>query len=278
MSEKRLLLVEDDYDVAEMLVMYFRSHNYEVLHADTGLHGIELARTKFPNLILLDVMLPYMDGYDVCVQLRNTALTKYIPILFLTQRDERASKVRGLELGADDYITKPFDIDELRLRVSGSINRATRENLHEARTGLPTGQMVDEELKRAELNDASKVMTYRIIGFKSFNDVYGFVAANDVLKHAGSIAQRMLSEHGTASDFVGIVKDELVVITHGEKADELENAIKSRFAEEVRAFYSFIDVDQGGILLNEGEDNQQLVPLMTLDCNEGAPVTTTDLG
>ncbi|HEX2621674.1 MAG TPA: response regulator transcription factor, partial [Phototrophicaceae bacterium] len=141
MNNSRLLLIEDDHDVAEMLIMYFTSHNYDVLHADGGLAGIEIARTKFPALILLDVMLPYMDGYDVCRQLRQTSMTKYIPILFLTQRDERAAKVKGLELGADDYITKPFDIDELRLRVQGSIRRATRENLHEARTGLPTGPL-----------------------------------------------------------------------------------------------------------------------------------------
>ena len=111
MNNSRLLLIEDDHDVAEMLIMYFASHNYEVLHADSGLAGIDIARTKFPALILLDVMLPYMDGYDVCRHLRQTSMTKYIPILFLTQRDERTAKVKGLELGADDYITKPFDID-----------------------------------------------------------------------------------------------------------------------------------------------------------------------
>ena len=275
MAEKRLLLVEDDYDVAEMLVMYFQSHKYEVLHADTGLHGIELARTRFPNLILLDVMLPYMDGYDVCVQLRNTALTKYIPILFLTQRDERASKVRGLELGADDYITKPFDIDELRLRVQGSINRATRENLHEARTGLPTGQMVEEELQQAQSNTGATVLTYNIVGFNAFSDVYGFVAANDVLKHAGSIVQSILAESSSDEDFVGIVEDEFVVITHADGFNKLDEAIKTRFAQEVRAFYSFMDVDQGGILINEGESNEQLVPLMTLNSYEGAPTATT---
>jgi len=275
MAEKRLLLVEDDYDVAEMLIMYFQSHNYEVLHADTGLHGIELARTRFPNLILLDVMLPYMDGYDVCVQLRNTALTKYIPILFLTQRDERASKVRGLELGADDYITKPFDIDELRLRVQGSINRATRENLHEARTGLPTGQMVDEELSRVQNKADVSILTYTIVGFNVFNDVYGFMAGSDVLKHAGSIIQSVLGDSSSDEDFVGIVNDEFLVIAHTTDHAEIDGKIKKRFAEEVRAFYSFMDVDQGGITINEGEENEKIVPVMTLDSHEGAPVTTS---
>ncbi|PJF22214.1 MAG: diguanylate cyclase [Phototrophicales bacterium] len=264
MAQKRLLLIEDDYDVAEMLLMYFQSQDYEVLHADNGTQGVELARTKFPNLILLDVMLPDMDGYDVCIKLRRMALTKFIPILFLTQRDERASKVRGLEIGADDYITKPFDIDELRLRVQGSIKRATRENLHEARTGLPTGELVEEEIIRKQASDeAVTELVYVIEGFKAYQDVYGFVAANDVLSYGASLLQRIIGEHGTPNDFVGIRGDDFIVLTHVEDVEALDEKIKTRFAEEARAFYSFIDVDQGGVILNPGKDNEQLVPLMT---------------
>src|SRR4051794_25785019 len=110
MANARLLVIEDDYDVAEMLLMYFTSHHYEVHHADSGMMGITMARSKFPEIILLDVMMPDIDGYETCRLLRQASLTKYIPIIFLTQRDERANRVKGLELGADDYITKPFDL------------------------------------------------------------------------------------------------------------------------------------------------------------------------
>ncbi len=137
MAQKRLLIIEDDVDLHEMLATYFVSLGYVVFQAEEGSEGIALSRARFPNLILLDVMLPDMTGFDVCRALRTTTLTKYIPIMFLTQRDARADKVAGLELGADDYITKPFDIEELRLRVEGSIRRATRDHLHEPRTGLP---------------------------------------------------------------------------------------------------------------------------------------------
>ena len=99
MANKRLLVIEDDYDVAEMLVMYFSAQQYEVYHADSGHMGISMARTKYPQLILLDVMMPDIDGYETCVLLRQASLTKYIPIIFLTQRDERSNKVKGLELG-----------------------------------------------------------------------------------------------------------------------------------------------------------------------------------
>lgn len=263
MSNNRLLLIEDDYDVAEMLLMYFSSHGYEVFHADTGMRGIELARTKFPNLILLDVMLPYMDGYDVCLNLRQAALTKYIPILFLTQKDERAAKVRGLELGADDYITKPFDIDELRLRVQGAIRRATRENLHEPRTGLPTGQLVEEELS-ARTNTQAE-LKFTLHNFDAYSEVYGFVAANQIMAHTVKIIQQAVTEYGSERDFIGIHEDQFIVLTHSREPLALAEGVITRFNREIPAFYTFIDVDQGGIRVMDDSGHEMLVPIMSLE-------------
>jgi len=272
MAKHRLLLVEDDFDVAEMLLMYFQSLEYEVHHADTGLEGIEVARTKFPNLILLDVMLPDMDGYDICLQLRQMSLTKYIPTLFLTQKDERASKVKGLTLGADDYITKPFDIDELRLRVEGAIRRATRENLHEVRTGLPTGPLIEDERQRRSASVTE--LRFRLHGFEAYTDVYSFIAATDALHHAGKTIRNVLSEMGRNDDFVGISKDDFIVFTDLKQTGMLETAIAERFNEQVQTFYSFADAKRGGILLNAGEEDETFVPMMSLTTGEPHPVAT----
>jgi DNA-binding response OmpR family regulator len=265
MPSKRLLVIEDDYDVAEMLLMYFTSHQYEVYHADTGLAGVEMARTKYPQLILLDVMMPDIDGYETCRLIRQMTLTKYIPVIFLTQKDERANKVKGLELGADDYITKPFDIDELRLRVQGAIRRATRESLHEARTGLPTGQLVDEEIQRRQyLDEPSTEIRFTLNGFRQYCDVYGFLAGNEVFAFAAQSIQKIISQQGTTDDFVGVVDDHFVILTNAKKPDEIETAIKSNFSEGVKAFYSFADVDRGGLLIDPGTDHEQLVPIMNM--------------
>ncbi|MEL6527456.1 MAG: response regulator, partial [Chloroflexota bacterium] len=266
---------EDDFDVAEMLLMYFRSQNYEVLHADNGKDGIELARTKFPNLILLDVMLPDMDGYEICYRLRKMSLTKFIPTLFLTQKDERASKVRGLELGADDYITKPFDIDELRLRVEGGIRRATRENLHEVRTGLPTGPLIAEE--RGKRPDANELV-FRLQGFKAYSDVYSFMAADDVLFHAGKTIRDVLSDLGHNDTFVGIQDDEFVVITNVNDLTMLEERIASDFAGKVTTFYSFKDAERKGIIKETAEGEKEFYPLMTLTtaADDFVPVPAPD--
>ncbi len=259
-GRKRLLLIEDDHDVSEMLIMYFGAHQYEVLHADSGLLGVELARSRFPNLILLDVMLPDIDGYAVCNRLRQTSFTRYIPIIFLTQRDERANKVKGLALGADDYITKPFDIDELRLRVQASIARATRESLHETRTGLPTGQLINEELERRDLTDVQyQRFDVEVAGFKSYAEIYGFMASDNVLSFTARAICEVVSQQGTPDDFVGIEGDRFVVITQSGAGNSIADSIHHSFQEVVRSFYSFKDADSGGIVVGT-----QQIPLMSL--------------
>ncbi len=260
-----LLLIEDDFDVAEMLLLYFESQGYETHHVDLGQEGISLAHEVFPNLILLDVMLPDMDGYDVCHQLRQKSLTRYIPIIFLTQKDERASKVKGLELGADDYITKPFDVDELRLRVKGAINRATRENLHEPRTGLPTGPLIQEEIEHRRMDDYSQ-LRLTIEGFQKYMDVYSFLAAKDVLYHTGKRLQSVLREHGTRDDFIGIYEDDFIILTCTEDVPKLQQAIEKSFEENVSAFYSFADAEKGGIVMFPDTDTEEFIPMMTLKC------------
>lgn len=261
MVNERILLIEDDFDIAEMLTMFFQMRNYEVLHAETGAQGIELARSAFPSIILLDIMLPDMDGYDICSQLRHTALTKYIPTIFLTQKDARAAKVRGLELGADDYITKPFDIDELRLRIEGSIRRATRENLHEARTRLPTGSLAVDELSRLRDQGATLWRT-EIVGFDGYADVYSFMAANEVMFHAGKTIRDALSENSIG--FVGILGDDIYFATFQVDPAPLIYTMQTAFSQQVRAFYTFADAERGGILGDPGGEQEQLIPMMTL--------------
>ena len=112
MGKARLMIVEDDVDISNMLRIYFSSQGYDVVTALRGGDALEKTRQNMPHLIVLDIMLPDINGYEVCRQLRTTTRTSHIPVIFLTQKDERSDRLQGLELGADDYITKPFDIDE----------------------------------------------------------------------------------------------------------------------------------------------------------------------
>jgi DNA-binding response OmpR family regulator len=126
MGKARLLIVEDDLDIANMLRIYFNSQGYDVDLAPRGSEALEKTRHVMPHLIVLDIMLPDIDGYEVCRTLRTNTRTSHIPVIFLTQKDERSDKLQGLELGADNYITKPFDIEELKLYVQNAIARSER--------------------------------------------------------------------------------------------------------------------------------------------------------
>ncbi|NDJ84728.1 MAG: response regulator transcription factor [Chloroflexi bacterium] len=263
MGTKRLLLIEDDADVAEMLLAYFSSQSYEILHADTGQEGIALARSRFPNLVLLDVMLPDMVGFEVCRSLRTTNLTKFIPIIFLTQRDARADKVAGLEIGADDYITKPFDIEELRLRVQGSIRRATRDHLHEPRTGLPTGPLIAEEYEQQRDKDGWHYLDITIIGFETFRDQYGFLAADAALSLAAQVLTQTVASLGTSDDFVGTTTEgNFIIFTHTSAIDEMSQTLHETFRTRVESLYNFADVQQGYLIANEDTEERLEVPLM----------------
>ncbi len=139
MSKARLLIVEDDFDISNMLRIYFSGQEYDVDIAPRGSDALEKTRQQLPHLIVLDIMLPDIDGYEVCRRLRTQTRTRHIPVIFLTQKDERSDKLQGLELGADDYITKPFDIEELKLRVQNAIARAEREKSHRSTLWIAIG-------------------------------------------------------------------------------------------------------------------------------------------
>jgi len=269
MSKKRLLVIEDDVDVAEMLVVYFSGQGYDVINAMSGEEGIAMARAKFPNLILLDIMLPDMDGFDICRSLRTTALTKFIPIIFLTQRDGRGDKVAGLELGADDYITKPFDVEELRLRVQGSLQRASREALHEPRTGLPTASLISDTREALSKRPNFTELDIQLVGFKAFHDLYGFVAADEALAYIARVFAETVATDGTPDDFAGIYdENRYVIFTFAPDASKFTEALCQRFSDGAKTFYNFIDSERGFVIVDEA--SQQHAPLMHLNVSRAA--------
>jgi diguanylate cyclase (GGDEF)-like protein len=248
MGIARLLVVEDDLDIANMLKIYFTGLQFDVDVANRGRDALEKTRQVLPHLIVLDIMLPDIDGYEVCRTLRTNTRTSHIPVIFLTQKDERSDKLQGLELGADDYITKPFDIEELKLRVTGAIRRAERESLTDPRSGLPAGRLIEEQLRRIIREKSWALLDLRLNNFEAFKDVYGFVAGDDVLRFAAMLIGEVVDEAGTSNDFIGHAGgDNFIIITTMEAAPVIRQKIKDRFAEEAQSHYNFIDRQQGFI-------------------------------
>jgi diguanylate cyclase (GGDEF)-like protein len=274
MGKPRLLVVEDDADIANMLKIYFGGMDYEVDIAPRGGLALEKTRTVLPHLIVLDIMLPDIDGYEVCRALRTNTRTSHIPVIFLTQKDERSDKLQGLELGADDYITKPFDIEELKLRVQGAIRRSERESLTDPRSGLPAGRLIEEQLRRIIRQEDWALLDLRINHFEPFRDVYGFVAGDDVLRFTTMLLSEVVDELGTPSDFIGHTGgDNFIIITKHEFVDAIRWRIKSRFAEEVQTHYNFMDRQQGYIITTGDGGTQVKNPLMKLAIGIVSPST-----
>ncbi len=272
MSKSRLLVVEDDVDIANMLKIYFSGMDFDVDVAHRGSDALERTKQVLPHLIVLDIMLPDIDGYEVCRNLRTSTRTSHIPVIFLTQKDERSDKLQGLELGADDYITKPFDIEELKLRVTGAIRRSERESLTDPRSGLPAGRLIEEQLRRIIREKDWALLDMRINNFEPFKDVYGFVTSDDVMRFTAMLIGEVLDELGSNNDFIGHAGgDNFIVITSNEAAPAIRKAVKERFGTEVQTHYNFIDRQQGFMQAPKADGSMGKVPFMTMSVGVVSP-------
>jgi PleD family two-component response regulator len=261
-----MLIVEDDFDISNMLRIYFQSHGYEVAVAQRGEDALAMCRKQLPHIIVLDIMLPDMDGYDVCRELRSNLRTSHVPIIFLTQKDERSDKIHGLELGADDYITKPFDLEELKLRVKSAISRATVQSLTNPTTGLPGGRLIEDQLRQLMRREEWGILYVGLQGFDAFTEVYGFVAGEEVLRFMAMILGQTVDNTGTQNDFIGHVGgDDFIVITDDRKlVQPMVRDLGKRFDEGIGTHYDWQTREQGFLLVRDEAGNETKVDLMTI--------------
>lgn len=265
MSKGRILVVEDDIDIANMLRIYFTGQGYDVNLAGGGQEALETTRQKLPTLIILDILLPDMDGYAVCQQLRTNSRTRHIPIIFLTQKNERSDRITGLESGADDYITKPFDIEELRLRVQNAIARAERESLTDPRTGLPASHLIAQRLKSLINRTDWALLDCHILNYDAYREVYGFLAGDVVLRSTAMLLNEVVEKHGTEEDFIGHAGGEsFFLITGAGAAAEVCERLKEGFESQVADYYTDVDRERGHLLFDRHGDTDRQARFMEL--------------
>jgi DNA-binding response OmpR family regulator len=244
-AKSKILIVEDDLDVAEMLNAYFRVQGYEVFTVNWGEDGVRAAQTALPDLMILDIRLPDIDGFEVARRVRADRRTHEIPIIFLTEKRERVDKLQGLEVGADDYITKPFDVQELRLRVRNALKRVSQGSLTNPVSGLPEGALVDERLSEVVHKSGLALLHISIRNLEAFRDAYGFVASDDVLRAISLMIHNTLKETGSAEDFLGHLglADFVVVLSPG-TLPAFQEKIKNRLDQSLDYFYPIGDREQ----------------------------------
>ncbi len=241
-AKQRILIVEDDLDVAEMLNAYFRVQGYEVQTVNWGEDGVRACLSFHPDLVILDIRLPDIDGFEVARRLREDRRTRNVPIIFLTEKRERTDRIQGLSLGADDYITKPFDVQELRLRVRNALRRMSQGSLNNPVSGLPEGALVDERLKEVINNPSWSVLLISLENLNLFREAYGFVAADDVLRAVSLMLTNALREVGTPDDFLGhLSPTDFIIVTPAARAETLKSLIRPRLEQSLDFFYPIKD-------------------------------------
>src|SRR6266700_691279 len=238
---KTVILVADDEDAMVVLLRdALQSVQYDVVVAHNGEEAVEKLRQKPPDLVLLDVQMPKMSGYDVCRKIKSDVFLRHIPVMLLTAQAATSSKVTGLEQGADDYLTKPFEMDELLARIR-TLLRRTRLGLEaNPLTRLPGNVTIEHEiLNRIEKKDPFAVLYVDLNSFKAYNDIYGFVKGDEVIRETARI---ILTQSDSVQGFVGhIGGDDFIVIAPPSEAEGLCQKIIKAFDEKASTFYTTED-------------------------------------
>lgn len=244
-AKHKILIVEDDPDVAEMLNAYFRVQGYEVFTVNWGEDGVRAGQSVMPDLIILDIRLPDIDGYEVARRLRSDRRTQEIPIIFLTEKRERADRLQGFEVGADDYVTKPFDVQELRLRVRNALKRVSQGSLTNPVSGLPEGPLVEERLSDVIHKSGLALLHISIKHLDSFREAYGFVASDDVLRAISLMIHNTMKEFGGTDDFLGhVTPTDFVIVLAPGTMSSFQEKISSRLEQSLDYFYPIKDREQ----------------------------------
>src|SRR6266487_1040428 len=261
-----VLVVDDDPDVARFVEVNLRSAGYEVTVASNGEEGLEKAIELRPDLVLLDVMMPKLDGFEVAQRLRRDPRTSSSSIIMLTAKALSSDKVMGLTQGADDYIIKPFDPVELLARVKGTLRRAREMRALSPLTGLPGNIRVQDEIRRRVSEDQAFALLYADLDhFKAYNDFYGFVRGDRAIQSLARLATEVVQDTAGPQGFVGHVGgDDFLLIVSPDLAEPVSAKLCDRFDQLVPHLYDATDLERGSIEVKDRQGNLKSFPFLTL--------------
>jgi signal transduction histidine kinase/DNA-binding response OmpR family regulator len=263
----RVLVVDDDASIRSICREVLELGGYQVRDAGSATTAVTEARRFRPDMILLDVLMPGIDGYRCAEMLRADPAVGMAPIMFLSARSDTADKVRAFRSGAEDYMVKPFDADELLARVGKALDRQARELGASPTTQLPGADAIQAEIeRRIALADTDAVACYLDLdNLKAFNDYYGYAKANAVIRQTGDVIRHIVTRCGGPGDFIGhIAGDDFVFITGLDKVDAVCRGICERFDHLIRLYYDPVDRGHGYIETKDRFGIQRRFPIMSV--------------
>lgn len=278
---QNVLVVEDDPAVASQIARLLENEGFRPLLAGTGRTAMSFVADGHPELVLLDLMLPDCDGFQLCKLLRENPITSHVPIIMLTAKTHTADKVEGLTIGADDYVAKPFHGDELIARIRTHLRRYAQERAVNPLTQLPGNLDIDRRIEEMIAREDTFAVVYvDLDNFKSYNDYYGFTRGDEVLLFVAEVLHHVASMNGRASrDLVGHVGgDDFIIVTDPDMMEHYCKSIIRGFDEGIGAYYDEEDLRRGHITSTDRRGTVHTFPVMTVSVavvtNERRPISS----
>ncbi|WP_213454312.1 response regulator [Rhizomonospora bruguierae] len=261
-----ILVVDDDADIARFVEVNLRLHGFDVRIASDGVHALELIGHERPDLAVVDLMMPRMDGLELTRRLRADPMTSALPIIMLTAKGLTVDKVNGLTAGADDYLVKPFDTLELIARVRSTLRRNQEFREVSPLTGLPGNTRILREIGDRVRSGADYAVCYLDIDrFKTVNDAYGFMRGDEFISALASSLHRAVVSVGLPPAFLGHVGgDDFIAVCTPDQVRPLTEAAVIDFERSADDLYDPADAKRGYLELTDRRGNVQRANLVTL--------------
>lgn len=278
MRKMKILTVDDDPDILDVLSLTLSDH-YQVFQAPDGKTGMELVLQKMPDLVICDYMMPVMNGRELCKTLKKDLLLRHIPVIMLTGKGEVQDRISGIEAGADDYMIKPFDPDELLVRIKSILKRTVTSLDANPLSHLPGNTSIMEELQACIDSKKTFAVGYADLDkFKAYNDKYGFEKGDEAIKELARILIKVVRGEGGQNSFIGhIGGDDMVFIIDDAVADKVCEEIIKEFDARVPSFYPPEDRKQGYIIAKDRQGHEQKFGLLAISIgivsNVNQPIT-----
>ncbi len=265
--ERATILVADDEPHIRRILQYLLEQaGYDVVVAADGEDALREVDRCAPDLVLLDVMMPRLDGFSVLRSIRSSLETARLPVILLTAKGESSEKVKGLRGGANDYVIKPFDQEELLLRIHNMLENARAQREANPLTGLPGNLAIAREAsQRIASGEPFAIMYLDIDRFKSFNDTYGYARGDRAITLLSRVLCDAVRALGVTDTFVGHVGgDDFIVMTPTTQAEDLACRVVRDFDAGMPALHDAEDAARGYLEIRTRSGAAERVPLITL--------------
>jgi len=266
MDKKSILIVDDEIDVRMSMSDLLENEGYGTMMAGNGAEALSLIQERTPHLVLLDLMLPDMNGYQICEKIRQDVVFCYLPVIMFTVMDTIDIELTALGFGADDYVVKSIQPERLLAKIKSLIRRTYLGLDANPLTMLPGNNSVREQInKYLEKNNVFAFCYIDLDNFKVYNDIYGFEQGDKVIRLTASVIIKVMRIHGGGNDFLGhIGGDDFALITSIIRVDTICAEIIREFDNIIPQMYSKEDREKGCVFSLDRQGIMKKFPLMTI--------------